>query len=414
MKKRRVANPRASSRGESLDSDSEIRTLNQIDHPLSYIPQCLLIEEVFPRLPVKSLLRYKSLSKQWNSIISSPQFTQLHLSHSSSQIRYLLIDAQGNLHIHDNDDGLRRFEGQIQTDFNARVTEPVGSCNGLVCSAQGVRGSDYYFIWNPSTAQFRKIPSPCNIPNDSMIFRGFGYVSSIDDYKLVQAIYSDELWPDCFVMSIFSFRTGVWKHLSAPEKSNELICCRFDDACSVLHIRPGTALVNETLHWLGFAFCCGDMDSQLLAFDLVKEDITNIPPPPNVVSDLSSGDAFVSVFEECLCLCNLYKNQGLVEMWVLEEYGDWESWKKLIKVELGMGLVSSKLPNWNLFGGLEKKILVRPSGGSPHLFVDLSHDPPKMVSLPNDLYLSFAISYVESLVSPFPPLENDGTVGQLF
>lgn len=240
-------------------------------------------------------------------------------------------------------------------------------------------------------------------------------MSSIDDYKLVQASYSDELWPDCFVMSIFTFRTGVWRHLKMPDKCNELICCRFDDECSVLHIRPGTALVNETLHWLGFAFCCGDMvDSQMLAFDLVKEEMINIPPPPIVVSNLDRGDAFVSALEECLCLCNLYKNQGLVEMWVLKVYGDWESWQKLAKVELGMGLVSSKLPNWNLFGGLQKKILVRPFGGSPHLFVDLSHDPPKMVSLPEDMYLSFAITFVESLVSPFPQPESHSSINQLF
>jgi len=43
-----------------------------------------------------------------------------------------------------------------------------------------------------------------------------------------------------------------------------------------------------------------------------------------------------------------------------------------------------------------------------------THHSPKMTPLPKDMYLSFAVSYVESLASPFPQLENGSTIDWLF
>lgn len=42
-----------------------------------------LVVEILLRLPVKSLLRFKSVSKAWRAIISDPFFIRSHLQHSA-------------------------------------------------------------------------------------------------------------------------------------------------------------------------------------------------------------------------------------------------------------------------------------------------------------------------------------------
>ncbi|KAL6563412.1 hypothetical protein OROGR_002371 [Orobanche gracilis] len=48
-----------------------------------YLPQ-EMIENILPRLPVKSLLRFKSVCKRWRDTISDPEFPQTHLRLSNN------------------------------------------------------------------------------------------------------------------------------------------------------------------------------------------------------------------------------------------------------------------------------------------------------------------------------------------
>ena len=46
--------------------------------PIPELPQ-EIITNILSRLPIKSLLQFKSVSKLWLSLISNPQFVELHL-----------------------------------------------------------------------------------------------------------------------------------------------------------------------------------------------------------------------------------------------------------------------------------------------------------------------------------------------
>ncbi|CAA2963841.1 F-box CPR30-like [Olea europaea subsp. europaea] len=48
---------------------------------MSYIPQDL-VEEVLSRLPVRSILRFTCVSKQWRTINDSPYFIKIHMDRS--------------------------------------------------------------------------------------------------------------------------------------------------------------------------------------------------------------------------------------------------------------------------------------------------------------------------------------------
>ncbi|KAK9724775.1 hypothetical protein RND81_05G097300 [Saponaria officinalis] len=347
-------------------------------------------------------MRFKSLSKRWYSVISGAHFSRLHQKKyrtTDRSQRSLLIDTRGSIHILDwelfdiNKKSLRLFEGPIKTGFDPKSVQFVGSCQGLICSYHGM---DYYFVWNPSTKNSRKISGYSSIRqnftigvNDiAIIIRGFGYVSSIDDYKIVEIQFVTSMGTSNFKISVFKLKGDNWEDITGDDHSLNLW-----HRC---YLRPGTALVDETVHWL---VDITESYTSVIAFDLVEEKIQLQHHCIQLPSSLSAKyDAFLSVVEHRLCLCN--KNQSFIEMWILRDL----KWEKHFKIDLGTNFVGgTKFSEWNLFGSSSTdtlKIMVRPCDGRTHLVVDLNQCQLKQMLLPHHMYLSFAVSYVESLVCP--------------
>ncbi|GER48395.1 F-box protein [Striga asiatica] len=116
----------------------------------NYLSEDVLVE-ILARLPVKALLRLRSVCKSWKSIIGSPEFRSLHLSskrHPSKVLLttkypqfpgpcelvewYLLLD---NDHHRPADSS---WLGPLDFPFEyPRFTSPhiVGSVNGLICES---------------------------------------------------------------------------------------------------------------------------------------------------------------------------------------------------------------------------------------------------------------------------------------
>lgn len=64
----------------------------------SSIPEEIICD-IFSRLPVDSLMRFKCLSKSYNALISNPYFVDTHHSHSIShpgRIKFLTRSRDGN------------------------------------------------------------------------------------------------------------------------------------------------------------------------------------------------------------------------------------------------------------------------------------------------------------------------------
>ncbi|KAM0041693.1 putative F-box domain-containing protein [Helianthus debilis subsp. tardiflorus] len=92
--------------------DDRIRSAPKISYPEE------IIEEIFSRLPVKSILRFRSLSKSWLSIISGPLFTKLQINRATRTA--LFISAR------DKDNGYRHlFSGSLDSGS-------VTHCYGLI------------------------------------------------------------------------------------------------------------------------------------------------------------------------------------------------------------------------------------------------------------------------------------------
>ncbi|KAH6826927.1 hypothetical protein C2S53_009163, partial [Perilla frutescens var. hirtella] len=180
---------------------------------MPYLPE-EIIKEILRRLPVKTLLRFRSVSKPWRSLIDSKQFIKLHLHHSfrSNSNRTLLVDSSQLYHV-----DLDSFKQLEIGDTRIEPHSVVGSCDGLVLL---VPKSDDIALWNPSIRKLHKLPEQFPLPDCFLDFEyvqcifALGYDTKSDDYKVVRVIQASS-GGGCGHFSteatIYSLRSNTWK-----------------------------------------------------------------------------------------------------------------------------------------------------------------------------------------------------------
>ncbi|KNA03560.1 hypothetical protein SOVF_207960 [Spinacia oleracea] len=285
-----------------------------------HLPDDLITQHILPKLPVKSLFKFKSVSKQWYSTLSSYQFANTHFKLSpSSHTQFIFIQNRNDFYLFScNDDGdeigdyCKKNLLKLGFDFNDEELVLIGSCNGLVCLASF---SGYFFVlWNPLTGQFRKYSDPELLVDSSSSFRvswGFGYVSVTDDYKVVRILElngSLDIW-----VHVFSLKWNRWTRMS-NEVCQDLISLRTNERQRLeldhggeslfpysFHSRQGV-LVDETLYWIVSkenGWC-----RKIVAFNLVLEMFESF-----ICMDLVSNgvylDKFVFAMGGCLYKCRV-------------------------------------------------------------------------------------------------------------
>ncbi|XP_070678720.1 F-box/kelch-repeat protein At3g06240-like [Malus domestica] len=117
-----------------------------------------IIEDILSILPVKSVCRFRCVSKLWLHLTMQPRFIQAHLKRSQCKILVSSKDSLSSLdHLAPIDDDLLPLE----LDFPLKGVQYlpwvriVGSCNGLVCI---LPKPTTYFIFNPTTRECLRLP----------------------------------------------------------------------------------------------------------------------------------------------------------------------------------------------------------------------------------------------------------------
>ncbi|XP_021860607.2 F-box protein At5g49610-like [Spinacia oleracea] len=252
------------------------------DYGVSF-PDDLTIE-ILVRLPIKSLLRFKSVCKNWYSLFKNPSFTKsqfqfstkLYLSSSHLVIRSddtlfsLHLDLNLN-YIHDKNtkEIKRKFVPMPTEFFNTSVKNPfqcLGSCNGILCIQ--VSGTKSIYLWNPTINEYRVIPLPLSyFSGGHLCLSGFGYAAAINDYKIVLVDeHKSKLKKGKFVY-VYSSRCNKWKEFDFPSILNltDIYCgyrCRDRDMEAVL--------LNDSLHWVTDPY---EYEPYILKFDMVNETL---------------------------------------------------------------------------------------------------------------------------------------------
>uniref|UniRef100_A0A7C9FLF5 F-box domain-containing protein n=1 Tax=Opuntia streptacantha TaxID=393608 RepID=A0A7C9FLF5_OPUST len=323
------------------------------------LPDELIFTEILPRLPVKSLICFKLVSKQWNSLISSTDFAKTHLQHTVANpnfsadpsSRCVVIRNSSSLRIlnyasYDNFGGFNSSYNIIDAELdefecpNLDGGSPIliGSANGLVCLGVEYDEIGYKFVvYNPCTGDYFAANEPLedfgSCP-DGALFFGFGYVTSSDDYKILMMDIPKKrtLLSSIFV---YSLRSDSWQsHNGFDKREMEILS---DEG----------VLVHETLHYAVSGRCGSsrwDWDSSLkkkkciAAFNLVSEEFNMVPLPWAKFGHDHAyyrGDSSfqLSMMDRCLCAWAKCRDGG-VQMWMLKQYGERDSWTKMFNLNI--------------------------------------------------------------------------------
>ncbi|KAL1825488.1 hypothetical protein ACET3Z_012266 [Daucus carota] len=176
--------------------------------PGSLIPLEVIESEILTRLPVKSLLRFKSVCKTWNSLITDHNFITRHHDLRGLDEDAVIIWS--------------RLEHEIESSYehlHPKLTVIMGCIKGLVCF-YNCFGDDpetiEISVWNPATKQRLKVPP---IPDEHVSdwdpeFLGFGYDSAANDFKVVYSKMFDDIGQQPIIGYIYSCKSGCWRKIA--------------------------------------------------------------------------------------------------------------------------------------------------------------------------------------------------------
>uniref|UniRef100_A0A6N2K1P3 F-box domain-containing protein n=1 Tax=Salix viminalis TaxID=40686 RepID=A0A6N2K1P3_SALVM len=304
-----------------------------------------IITDIFQQLPVRSLLRFRSLSKPICSLIDDPDFIKLHLNHSiTTKSNLSVILKEWDLFTVDFDTLSAAVEVKHHPLYAAGGTEVIGSVNGLVFLRHSERN---LAVYNLSTREWKKcfvveIKPPRRDWIAGYVYYGFGYDSVGDDYKVVrmaQFIREDDDGVggdgdgvgglDCeYDVKVYSLKNDKWKKIEDLPIRLRLLSKQF---FHVLHRRGYGVFAGHALHWivpqrrqLGIRDC-------VLGFDIRDDKFFEIPQP-NYESKGMNFQVDIGVLEGNLCVMCNYEHV-CVDVWVMREYGLKESWCKMFSVQ---------------------------------------------------------------------------------
>ncbi|XP_058182236.1 F-box protein CPR1-like [Rhododendron vialii] len=340
-----------------------------------------LVLDILSRLPVKSLLRFKSICKSWLSMISHPQFIRTHL-HRSTQSphcpRLLLKTNRSPLSFVSIDFRTPNRESeslQCPWENSDSFIQPLCSCDGLILLSLhdghfvGTKSGRSFVLWNPSDRSHKIISCPYELPFCALY--GLCYDSTAHDYKVFIVSQESET-----SVAIYSSRNNSW---------NLVMDNRY-----YLYASEHQAIVNGAVHWV---MCSREFDSWVIVyFDLVEEKFKEVPPPSLWNED---DEMNLVVLRGFLCVyCDIGVRQ--IEVYAMKEYGKKESWARLFVIPCA---IERRVPCSTYLKPLclTKKGQVLVSVGKRRIGI---YDPKDRTFL---LYDSVrgrtAIPYVESLVS---------------
>ncbi|XP_057451147.1 F-box/kelch-repeat protein At3g23880-like [Lotus japonicus] len=358
--------------------------------PPQFLPEELRLE-ILSWLPVKSLVRFRCVSKSWKSIISDSQFIKLHLHRSSSTTR--------------NTD-FAYLQSLITSPRKSRSASTIaipddydfcGTCNGLVClhSSKYDRKDKYTShvrLWNPAMRSMSQRSPPLYLPIVYDSYFGFDYDSSTDTYKVV-AVAVALSW-DTLETMVNVYNIGddtCWRTI--PVSHLPSMYLKDDDA----------VYVNNTLNRLAILPNVEDRDRcTILSFDFGKESCAQLPLPycPQSRYDFYRTWPTLGVLRDCLCICQKDKNMHFV-VWQMKEFGLYKSWTLLFNIAGYAYDIPCRFFAMYMSENGDALLLSKLAVSQPQAVLYTQKDNKlEVTDVANYIFNCYAMNYIESLVPP--------------
>ncbi|OMP00776.1 hypothetical protein COLO4_12376 [Corchorus olitorius] len=280
--------------------------------------------EILERLPVKSLIRFKTVCKPWKYLINSPDFMERHADRSATNHsklgivleKYSEATHECSLFFHElnfNPISLGETTMIEQPITRCKEVKPLSWCRGLLLL--GVKCHHTFLLWNPSTRKCKEVRDPtyhCYFNHEAISASALGYDFTFKSHKIVLISKIDRNPND---ISVYNLKTNSWTSVEV-DKDHEY--ASFDSS---------TTVVNGIPHWLVCysRFQVRKADEIYYEIEYFNYDMNKFVVVPQPCGyDYDSPELFD--MEGRLCIG--YHTCGKVEIWVMMKYGVKESWSR--------------------------------------------------------------------------------------
>ncbi|GAA0156607.1 hypothetical protein LIER_14062 [Lithospermum erythrorhizon] len=324
-----------------------------------------IIATILAELPVKSLLRFKSVSKTWFNLITSPYFLCYHnqvCTHDEARRRliFCVYDFIQNPSSRWYGGGywkiLKLCARDMQfkkttNDFSIKIlsgTKVIFSGFDLVCLAH--QKSPTINVLNPSTHDVFVLPSYGEMSRDSFQYEffGFAYLASTKEYMVLRFFKINIEGPDRGSLGVEMFKFDGDTNLECPSSSSWKMAKTtypgFFESEHLLRSSEGP-FVDRSMHWLLFAVWHVHID--IFSFDVDNEilhkiflpmgtnNTTKFLIPPKLV-DLDGRLGLLKAEAEAE---NIIDIATTISVWTLVEKHE-SLWEKMHTIELNRYRVS--------------------------------------------------------------------------
>ncbi|XP_011082973.1 F-box/kelch-repeat protein At3g23880-like [Sesamum indicum] len=319
-----------------------------------YLPEEALIN-ILSRLPPKSLIKFRCVSKSWNSLISTPYFISLHaqqsaLSNSRADPvtdfivrRYSKNEKAEIYSVHsDSAEFLEQNYVRIENPFRHMTRfyyRIVGSSNGVLCLSDDLFGHTHsIFLWNPVIRRKVVLPLPKSTFESTwpcMCVLGFGFDVKNGDFKVVRVAYAqvDYGYSVPPKVEVYALSTGSWRRVGGKIPRSWMVDYFWTQA-----------FVNGNVHWVAYRSKArqDEVENLIIVFDMSEEVFEELPLPDILTNELPFN-LNAAVLDQSLAIyqCDARSWSKSCSIWVMKKYGDVASWSKLlhINVQEGFGAI---------------------------------------------------------------------------
>ncbi|KAJ4894427.1 F-box/kelch-repeat protein [Raphanus sativus] len=279
-----------------------------------------MMEEILLRLPVKSLKRFKCVCLSWRSLISESLFTLKHalMLEASKATTYkkspygVITTSRYHLksccvHSLYNEPMANVFEHDGEL-LGRDYYQVVGTCNGLVCFHVDYNKS--FYLWNPTIKVQQRLPG--------------SDLETGDEQR-------HELKTEAM---IYSTRQKLWRR-----RSSSNTC--FPSGVVLANKSRSGIYINGTLNWAATNSSSSSSSvSTIISYDMSRDVFKELLGPgccKRGCFTLTLGDLRGCLSMVCYC------KGANADVWVMKEFGERDSWSKLLSIP---GLTEFVRPLW--------------------------------------------------------------------
>ncbi|PQQ01850.1 F-box protein [Prunus yedoensis var. nudiflora] len=299
------------------------------------LPSQVTCFQILPRLPSKSLMRFKCVRKSWSSLTRDPSFVSAHQNLGCNKNVHLLLTAWDKPTTQQHFFSLQiNQEGSLVPATHLLSLPMPQTMNECLYNAQSIIGLVCLFLYNttvpnqtdPDHPLAFLTPPPKSLSLSPALLHHAKFSPLTNEYKVLQV---QEL--------IHALRgTSSWRQIEVDCNS-----LRFNPFTSPFHKR--SVCVNRAVHWIH------GINNVILAFDIGDEKFRAIPLPKDYNCFTHRIDFPIGSIVEvdgCVALTGDKEwRLNILRLWVLRDYQN-QVW---VKETISFPLIGGKQGTQFLF-----------------------------------------------------------------